>query len=322
MSVSRSRLSLVRHGQSESNVSGRWQGHGDSDLSPLGREQAQALATRLRSWQLGRFWASDLVRAADTGRASAAEHNAKILYDDALREIDVGRWEGLSRPEVAERFPEEIAAINAGQIIPIGGGESWADLARRACAAVAQRAQELRDGEHGIIFSHGGFIASYVAATFAISRDKPRRLGNVANTSVTTIEFEDGKPRLIRFNDTTHLAPLGSWGQERIEEKGATAIALTPWDGDAEGPEPDVETYALGELPGESLSVDDPKQAVQALVARHPKARVALRLPPDACLELVEDCMGSRGVLGVSRGTSHVIVHDGQRTMADINTGD
>ncbi len=269
------RLSLVRHGQSEANVSGRWQGHGDSDLSPLGREQAAALGERLAKWELGRFWSSDLVRAADTARATADALGREITFDPQMREIDVGAWEGLTRDEVAQKFPHEVAALGGGQLIAIGGGESWLDLAKRAGFAIAGVLDELEEGEHGVLFSHGGFIASYVAAAFGISRDKPRRLGNVANTSVTTIEFSEGRARLVRFNDTTHLAPLGAWGTERLEEHGGTAIALsTDADVDAQSAPPPVEVHALG-----AGVPNDPREAVDALVQRHPRQRVALTMP-------------------------------------------
>ena len=92
-------LTLVRHGQSTSNKSGRWQGQGDCPLSDLGRAQARALASRLHDQVFDRIVASDLARAADTARALARA----VATDPAWREIDLGRWEGLTRQEVASR---------------------------------------------------------------------------------------------------------------------------------------------------------------------------------------------------------------------------
>ncbi|MEZ4252464.1 MAG: histidine phosphatase family protein [Polyangiales bacterium] len=82
-------ITLVRHGQSESNVSGRWQGHGDSALSPHGREQAMSLASRFarEGARFDRWVASDLSRAHDTGKASAGRLGAKLEVDPAWREI-------------------------------------------------------------------------------------------------------------------------------------------------------------------------------------------------------------------------------------------
>lgn len=315
----RRRISLVRHGQSESNVTGRWQGHGDSPLSALGLEQAAALAERLSRWELGRFVASDLSRAADTGRATASLLGKEIHFDAALREIDVGAWEGLTRVEVAQKFPHEIAALAGGQMIAIGGAESWADLARRSRAAIAALRDALDEGEHAVVFSHGGFIASLVAGTFAISRDRPTRLGNVANTSVTTIEFEGDRARLLRFNDTSHLGPLNTWGEDRLQ-KGATAVSLLPGEHDwyARG----EAEYAFGEGEGERIDAGSVSELVSILAQRHPGARVGVRLSADTLRDHAHHVLASSDAVGEARGVTHVVVHEGRQALADYNLGD
>lgn len=225
-------LTFVRHGISEANITGRWQGHGDSPLSPQGREQAAALASALSAGAFDRIISSDLQRAASTAAAIAEATGAPLKKDPAWREINVGAWEGLTRPEVAERFPDEIAALARGEVIAIGGAESWTDLEVRIRAAFDRLRDTLRDGERVAVVAHGGVIASLASSIFRIPRS-PRRLGNVDNTSRTNIIVDGDALRMRRFNDTTHLKRTTAWAQGR-QEKGDTLVRLRPVTGAAE----------------------------------------------------------------------------------------
>ena len=90
-------ITVVRHGQSESNRSGLWQGQGDSPLSEEGRLQAGALAYRLDGHHYDLIVASDLQRAVHT--AETLEYEPEI--DPTWRELDIGTWEGRSQVDVA-----------------------------------------------------------------------------------------------------------------------------------------------------------------------------------------------------------------------------
>lgn len=95
---------LIRHGQSEWNALGRWQGQADPPLSDLGRAQARAAARALGS--LDAIWASDLQRAAETAVLIGAELGVgPVVLDPDLRERDAGEWSGLTRAEIDERYP-------------------------------------------------------------------------------------------------------------------------------------------------------------------------------------------------------------------------
>jgi probable phosphoglycerate mutase len=115
------RLLLVRHGESTWNVEGRYQGRLDPPLSPRGREQAQALAARLYRQQLARvdknrltgIVSSPLLRVRDTAQICAEAIGLPVDIDDRLTEISHGEWEGKLREEIANRWPEMIAAWRA-----------------------------------------------------------------------------------------------------------------------------------------------------------------------------------------------------------------
>lgn len=207
------RITFVRHGESESNVTGRWQGQGDSPLSPLGRQQAQSLGKRLESTHFDRIVSSDLSRAADTARALGRD----LDFESAFRELDLGTWEGLDRREVALKYPDEVKALAAGaRDLKIGGGESWDDLYRRVRGALDAVIEDTETGSHVAIVAHGGAIAALFAGLLGIGGRHPRPLGQVVNTALSTVEVEEGVFTLRRWNDATHLAPVGSWTAERL----------------------------------------------------------------------------------------------------------
>ncbi|MBC7325685.1 MAG: histidine phosphatase family protein, partial [Moorella sp. (in: Bacteria)] len=101
------RIYLVRHGETEWNNNGRYQGHTDVALSVSGRRQAELLRERFRSIPLDSVYSSDLSRARETAAVIAAPHGLTIKTEEAFREIDFGFWEGLTYQEITARYPHE-----------------------------------------------------------------------------------------------------------------------------------------------------------------------------------------------------------------------
>ena len=97
-------LLVVRHGQSEWNVIGRWQGHADPPLSELGRRQAYVAAAAIGA--VDGIVCSDLLRAAETAAIIAQQLGVgPVVVDERLRERDVGQWTGLTRVEIDKGWP-------------------------------------------------------------------------------------------------------------------------------------------------------------------------------------------------------------------------
>ena len=153
---------LVRHGQTEYNREGRWQGVGsDVPLNEIGREEAARVAEALA----GHFdeaaealYTSDLARARETARIIGARLGLVPVDEPALRELSHGRWEGLTHAEVEERWPEELAEYEAHPYdVRRGGGDSYRDLEARLWPALERLASEHR-GERIVCVSHGGPI--------------------------------------------------------------------------------------------------------------------------------------------------------------------
>ena len=170
---------LARHGETEWNRIGRWQGATDIPLSDIGRAQARLLAERLRDRQIARVHASQLSRALETAQIIAAR----------LRERGYGAFEGLTREECAERFPGVWEQYVADRRAVPPGAEPQAEVIERITAAMIEIATEAgRQSESGatLVVSHGGAIRSFIHATTGLV---PPPLENVA---VFRLGFDGG----------------------------------------------------------------------------------------------------------------------------------
>jgi broad specificity phosphatase PhoE len=270
------RITLVRHGQSEANLVQRWQGQGDSPLSALGRQQAERLGRRLIGRRFTRAVASDLQRAVDTARATGREFD----QDVALREFDVGCWEGLTREEVEARYPEEMERLKQGEDIPLGGGESYGAFSQRIDLAFQRLRAGLEPGDHALIVCHGGVIATLLAGLLGLRASRSWALARVANTSITELSLSQRGALLHVFNDTLHLAGLGSW-PAHSDISGSVGLVCETL------PEPSCGAFAAHYDAAEQLSALGPAADTEAhaallatrlseLSARHPGQRVSL----------------------------------------------
>ncbi len=147
---------LLRHGEVVLAETRRFIGHLDVPLSPRGERQAHVQAERLRPRCLGGVFTSDLGRAVRTGQIIGAPHGLVPVALPALREMAMGRWEGLTASEIERREPEAFAAwtADAGRF-KFPHGESVPDLVTRAWpvfdALVASHA-----GQAIAVIAHGG----------------------------------------------------------------------------------------------------------------------------------------------------------------------
>jgi broad specificity phosphatase PhoE len=140
-------LILVRHGETDWNRDGRYQGHADPPLNEAGREQARELARTLADLEFAAAYSSDLRRAAETARIILSGRDVELIEDPGLREIDVGSWSGLTRADVELRFPG--ADEHDGET-----RDEHLERVRAAVESIAHRHQ----GQRVLIVSHGGSI--------------------------------------------------------------------------------------------------------------------------------------------------------------------
>lgn len=165
------RLIVWRHGETDHNAGGIWQGQLDTDLSPRGEAQARAAAAALASLAPTRIVSSDLRRAAHTAGVLGEVTGLPIGYDARLREIHVGTWQGMSQGDVAEQYPEAVAALSRGDDIVRGGhGESVGHVRERVMAVAGELLAELPEDGTLVVTTHGVTGRTLVAALIGLEQ--------------------------------------------------------------------------------------------------------------------------------------------------------
>jgi broad specificity phosphatase PhoE len=153
---------LARHGETDWNAAGRWQGQTDVPLNANGRAQALVLAERMRSEGIAAVASSDLLRARGTAEIVAKMLGLEVSQlDPDLREQRFGIFEGLTRVECQERFPEEWARYVADSHTTPPDGESRSALVARVLPAVHRIAEQL--ASPALIVMHGGAMRALVS---------------------------------------------------------------------------------------------------------------------------------------------------------------
>jgi len=156
---------LARHGETEWNRVGRWQGKTDIPLSEVGRAQAQALRERLRDRGIVRVYASDLGRARETADIVAAALGlTPVTLDERLRERGFGCFEGLTRSECEVHHPEAWARYLADRRSTPPDAEPQPRVVERMMSALTDIAAATPDDAAVLVVSHGGAIRSFVHA--------------------------------------------------------------------------------------------------------------------------------------------------------------
>jgi broad specificity phosphatase PhoE len=131
------RLLLARHGETDWNRRGRWHGQANIPLNSVGRQQAMALSASLKDEPLAAVYCSTLQRAVETAQAVAAVHRLNVCRDARLNELDLGQWEGMTRKDIAARYPDLLQEWDADPAsMRLPEGESIADLEERVMAVI------------------------------------------------------------------------------------------------------------------------------------------------------------------------------------------
>ena len=166
MLQTRTALCLIRHGQTPWNRDGRWQGQADPDLTAEALEETRTVARVLAREHAEQPWtrliASDLSRARSTASLIGDVLELRLEVDPRLRELDVGRWSGLTRSEIEARDAETLRAFERGEPgVRPGGGETRVEIRERShafvCDLIARHA-----GERILVVTHLGVIRALV----------------------------------------------------------------------------------------------------------------------------------------------------------------
>jgi broad specificity phosphatase PhoE len=200
---------LIRHGATAWNAARRFQGQSDVELSEAGREQARAIAARLKRESIDRVYASDLSRAFETASIVAAPHGLSVTPDPRLREFAFGQWEGLTWDEIVATRPHlaELGSTAAKLYTP-EEGESF----EAVCARVRSFLNDVREeAGHAAVVTHAGPLhAMFDVLGIAGQAGDGAHLGlSFSPAGVTHVAMEEGIARLITLNDVRHLDTSG-----------------------------------------------------------------------------------------------------------------
>jgi len=181
-------LTLVRHGDTDYTMSGRYQGHRDEPLNAIGIQQARALQTRLpdalgNSLSGTAIYVSDLQRARETARLALPGYTAQV--DARLRELNFGIFEGFTAAENDARGPAFAAWLNDPENNAPPDGESLRLLAARLGAWL----KEL-EAQSTIAFTHGGAIRMLIALVTTTPFLRLRGL-TIAPTDVVRLRLDE-----------------------------------------------------------------------------------------------------------------------------------
>jgi broad specificity phosphatase PhoE len=164
-------LCLIRHGQTDWNLSGRWQGQ-SPDAPPLnetGIAQARAILAGLPRANVSAVYSSDLLRARQTAGIIAQSLGLTIILEPRLREMNLGAWEGMLSADIKAQYPRELEEREKNPFeARAPQGESPREVAERVIAAADEIAAH-HPNQSVLIVSHGVALAVILCRAYGIS---------------------------------------------------------------------------------------------------------------------------------------------------------
>ena len=197
---------LVRHGETEWNVTNIFRGRIDIELNQTGMKQAELLAEYLSDTKVDAIYSSPLKRALQTAEVIARYHRLNVEIVPPLIDFDFGRWQGLSRREVKDKYKELYAEwLENPHQVQIPDGEKLDDVRKRAFGVVESIIAK-HEGT-AILVSHRVVNKVLICALLGLDDS---HFWNIAQDTcgITSFTYENNRFVLAKHNDTSFLAPL------------------------------------------------------------------------------------------------------------------
>ncbi|MBQ2703968.1 MAG: histidine phosphatase family protein [Clostridia bacterium] len=203
-------LYIVRHGQSLGNLTGRFLGHTDLDLSETGYKQASKVAEFFENIHIDAVYSSDLCRAFNTVKPIADKKGLCIIPRTRLREVNSGKWENNEFDYLKSQFAEDYGVwlTDIGNAV-CTEGESVAHLQERVATELAAIAKA-HQGETVVIGTHATPIRAMTCIWRGLTLSEMKNIPWVANASITKVIYEDGVGKIEEYEITEHLGDIFS----------------------------------------------------------------------------------------------------------------
>lgn len=195
---------LVRHGQTDWNILGKTQGHGNSNLTDKGREQAIQLANSMNKYPIDYIYSSELGRAIETAEIIGQQFNLDVISTPALKEMGFGKWEGLLIKEIQEEYSDLYRTWrNEPHLAKIPGGETLQTIKERT-EKFLKEINDKYDGKHIVLVTHSVTARVILLSLLNSPLENIYRISQ-SNTALNIIELRDYGPVVIKMNDTSHI---------------------------------------------------------------------------------------------------------------------
>ena len=196
---------LIRHGQAEGNLYRRCHSWHNGLLTLKGREQVKALEKRFEGVRIDAVYSSDLYRAMSTAGAIYRPRGLALRVDPGLREIGAGVWEDVPWGQLLHDCRDSLAAfLSCDPSWRVEGSETFPAVRKRMDQAIRRIAAAHPGGTVAVV-SHGCAIRAALSAFLELAPEQMGRIPLGDNTSVARLEAENGRIRVYRYNDESHL---------------------------------------------------------------------------------------------------------------------
>ena len=198
---------LVRHGETEWNKLGRFQGHEDIMLNDRGLAQARETAKTAAGWGHSAIYTSPLTRTVQVAEEMAKVTPVPVSQRPGLKELGLGDLEGVTGEEMRLGWPEVYSAWRSNpEKVSMPNGESLSQLRDRTWQSILDIEREHSEGAVVVVISHNFAIRSIVGELLGVPLENFHRM-SLSLASVCTFESDDRGRRLTSYNSTGHLSP-------------------------------------------------------------------------------------------------------------------
>lgn len=199
------RFIIVRHGYSENNKEKKFTGHIDVNLDEIGYRQAEDVKNYvLSNYKVDKVYSSDLKRAYETVKPIAVQLNLPLVKMAEFREINVGKWQGMTFDDVAKNYPNEFGSVaNRTDSFRYPGGESVGEMKERFISAIDKIAEE-NENKTIVIGTHGGAVRLFVNHFEKSERESIA----IPNGSITVFTYDKGNVKFEKIGFCEHLSDV------------------------------------------------------------------------------------------------------------------